>query len=71
MSAIFRETLRLHPPSPMRLVDSPEDTIIGDGKYLIPSGVSILVHVAVAMKDRKVWGEDVSHSDLNPISMTQ
>ena len=55
----MRETLRLYPSAPQRMVAPLEDTVIGGGKYAVEKGTSVLVHVYATHRDPKVWGEDV------------
>ena len=54
------EALRLGPTIPGRSVVSNEDTTIGDGKYFIPKGQRIIIHLQGVHRDKAVWGEDVS-----------
>ena len=56
--AIMRESLRLNPTAPVRVVVAHEDTTLG-GKYFIPKGAKILVNTDSAQRDPKVYGEDV------------
>ena len=55
----MRETMRLSPTAPMRLVQANEDTTIGNGKYFIPKGHAVVINTLVAQRDPSVWGEDV------------
>ena len=48
------------PAAPMRSVEAQEDTIIGGGKYAVKKGQTIAVLTVQALRDPKVWGEDVS-----------
>ena len=48
------------PAAPMRSVEAQEDTIIGGGKYTVKKGQTIAVLTVQALRDPKVWGEDVS-----------
>ncbi|KAL4252643.1 Bifunctional cytochrome P450/NADPH--P450 reductase [Abortiporus biennis] len=56
--AVLRETLRLGPTAPMRAVAPIEDTTLGGGKYAIEKDTLIVVGVAMAQRDPKVWGPD-------------
>lgn len=58
----MREALRLGPTIPWRQVKCNEDTVIGGGKYFIPKGRVIIVHLEKAQRDPLVYGEDVSVS---------
>lgn len=54
----MRETLRLSPPAPMRVMAPIEDTTLANGKYFIPAGQAIVIHSGQAHRDPSVWGED-------------
>lgn len=56
----MREALRLGPTIPLRQVKCNEDTTIGGGKYFVPKGRVIIIHTEKALRDRAVFGEDVS-----------
>ncbi len=58
--AIMRETIRLSPTAPLRVVSAIEDTTIGGGKYFIPKGGAVVINTITAQRDPAVWGEDVS-----------
>ncbi|KAJ3896345.1 fatty acid hydroxylase [Lentinula edodes] len=58
LTAVIRETLRLAPTAPMRMVKSLEDTYLAKGKYFVKAGSSLIVNTWVYQKDSKVWGED-------------
>ncbi|KAI5117203.1 hypothetical protein M0805_005173 [Coniferiporia weirii] len=69
LTAIMRETLRLHPTAPTRAVAPLEDNTIvvgGDGdplnpankKYELKKDQVVAVHVFTMMRDPRVWGED-------------
>jgi cytochrome P450 / NADPH-cytochrome P450 reductase len=59
-AAVMHETLRLHPTAPQRGVTAKEDTTIGNGKYAIQNGWSVVLSVYNIHRDPAVWGEDVS-----------
>lgn len=63
-AACLRETLRMGPAAPMRAVEAQEDTTIGGGKYAVRKGQTIAILTAQALRDLKVWGEDVSASTV-------
>lgn len=48
------------PAAPMRAVQAHEDTTIGGGKYAVKKGQTIAILTMQALRDPKVWGEDVS-----------
>ena len=48
------------PAAPMRAVEAQEDTTIGGGKYAVKKGQTIAILTVQALRDPKVWGEDVS-----------
>ena len=54
----MRETLRLYPSAPQRMVAPLEDTVIG-GKYAVEKGVTIVISSYTMHRDPKIWGEDV------------
>ena len=54
----MRETLRLYPSAPQRMVAPLEDTVIG-GKYAVEKGVTIVTSSYTMHRDPKIWGEDV------------
>ncbi|KIK61041.1 hypothetical protein GYMLUDRAFT_43136 [Collybiopsis luxurians FD-317 M1] len=58
LNAVIRETLRLTPTAPMRVVIPVEDTHLGNGKYFVKAGSSLVINTWVYQKDPKVWGED-------------
>ncbi|KAJ3553744.1 hypothetical protein NM688_g3453 [Phlebia brevispora] len=58
INAIMRETIRLSPTAPMRVVSANEDITIGNGKYFIPKGTSVVINTETSQRDPKVWGED-------------
>ncbi|KAF8829479.1 hypothetical protein HHX47_DHR3000960 [Lentinula edodes] len=62
LTAVIRETLRLAPTAPMRMVKSLEDTYLAKGKYFVKAGSSLIVNTWVYQKDPKVWGEDTGNS---------
>ena len=54
----MRETLRLYPSAPQRMVAPLEDTVIG-GKYAVEKGATIVISSYTMHRDPKIWGEDV------------
>ncbi|KAF9812238.1 hypothetical protein IEO21_06278 [Rhodonia placenta] len=58
LTACIREALRLGPAAPMRSVSAVDATTIGGGKYAVEKDQTIVISVAMAMRDPKVWGED-------------
>lgn len=54
----MRESLRLGPTAPLRIVHAAEDTVLG-GKYAIKKDEIIFVNMYCNLRDPKVWGEDV------------
>lgn len=59
----MREALRLSPTIPVNAVQAFDDTVV-DGKYLIPKGQLCAILLNQLHRDPKVWGDDVSASDL-------
>ena len=55
----MRESLRLNPTAPVRVVVAHEDTTIGGGKYFIAKGAKLVVNTDSAQRDPSVYGEDV------------
>ncbi|KAF5387254.1 hypothetical protein D9757_006892 [Collybiopsis confluens] len=58
LNAVIRETLRLAPTAPMRVVTPIEDTHLANGKYFVKAGTYLVINTWVYQKDVKVWGED-------------
>ncbi|KAI0783002.1 fatty acid hydroxylase [Abortiporus biennis] len=56
--AVIRETMRLAPTVTARGTSPINDTTVLNGKYAIPKDTSILISIAMAQRDPKVWGED-------------
>lgn len=54
------------PAAPMRTTEAHEDTTIGGGKYTVKKGQPIAILTMQALRDPKVWGEDVSAHCLRP-----
>ncbi|KAI0690913.1 cytochrome P450, partial [Cytidiella melzeri] len=52
------ESLRLGPTIPARQVYSREDTTLCNGKYFLPKGQKVLIHIEQVHRDKTVWGED-------------
>ncbi|QRV83262.1 cytochrome P450 family protein [Ceratobasidium sp. AG-Ba] len=61
ITAVLRETLRLHPPVPAHAVLASEKTIIG-GRYEIEEGSTILIHDRSIQRDthENAWGPDAN-----------
>ncbi|RPD57416.1 bifunctional P-450/NADPH-P450 reductase [Lentinus tigrinus ALCF2SS1-7] len=55
--AVMRESLRLGPTAPGRVVTPIEDTVLA-GKYAVEKGVPIIIGIYTSHRDPKVWGED-------------
>ncbi|KAK7038997.1 hypothetical protein VNI00_010389 [Paramarasmius palmivorus] len=58
LTAVMRETLRLAPTAPIRVVTPVEDTTLLNGKYFIKAGTPLALQAWVAHRDPAVWGED-------------
>ncbi|THU90609.1 cytochrome P450 [Dendrothele bispora CBS 962.96] len=58
LHAVLREAMRLQPTAAIRVVNSIEDTTIGNGKYFLPKGAAIALLTWDAHRDVAVWGED-------------
>ena len=54
----MRETLRITPSAPQRIVEPVEDTVLG-GKYAVKTGTVIIVNAFECQRDELVWGDDV------------
>lgn len=57
----MRESLRLAPTAPARIVVPKEDTVIG-GKYAVKKGAALNMFATISQHDPAVWGEDVRAS---------
>ncbi|KAJ3737687.1 fatty acid hydroxylase [Lentinula guzmanii] len=69
LTAVIRETLRLAPTAPMRMVKPLEDTYLANGKYFVKAGSSLVLNTWVYQKDPKVWGEDAQ--EFSPARMLE
>ena len=58
-SAVLRETLRFHPPAPIRYVHCFEPTTIGNGKYTLNPDDHVLINTISTHRDPAVWGDNV------------
>ncbi|KAK7438608.1 hypothetical protein VKT23_017942 [Stygiomarasmius scandens] len=58
LHAVLREAMRLQPTAAIRVVNSVEDTTIGNGRYFLPKGAAIALLTWDAHRDVAVWGED-------------
>lgn len=62
ITACLRETLRLSPTAPGFAVtpkpDIEEPILLGNGKYEVPKGVTLVSWLPVIQRDRAVYGED-------------
>ncbi|KAF7316595.1 Fatty acid hydroxylase [Mycena chlorophos] len=56
--AVMREALRLSAPAALRNTVSLEDTTIGNGKYAIKKGDTIIVQAWELHRDPTIWGDD-------------
>ncbi|KAI6370608.1 hypothetical protein MCOR25_004152 [Pyricularia grisea] len=57
ITAVLRETLRLHSTIPAFVVEAIEDTVIG-GKYAVPKDQAIFLMLLESHRDPKVYGDD-------------
>ncbi|KAF7299882.1 Fatty acid hydroxylase [Mycena chlorophos] len=64
--AVMREALRLSAPAALRNTVSLEDTTIGNGKYAIKKGDTIIVQAWELHRDPAIWGDD---SEFRPERM--
>jgi cytochrome P450 / NADPH-cytochrome P450 reductase len=58
LSAVLRESLRLTPTAAQRSVTPIGDQIVGDGKYLLSEGTTVVTNEFLQHRDPSVWGED-------------
>ncbi|ESK91468.1 cytochrome p450 [Moniliophthora roreri MCA 2997] len=58
LTAVMRETLRLTPTAPVRVVAAVEDTTLLNGKYFVKAGTPLAIHAWLLHRDPAVWGED-------------
>lgn len=55
----MREALRLAPTAPLRSTSPYEETVIGNGKYVLEKDARVLCGIYMIQRDPRVWGEDV------------
>ena len=55
----MRESLRLAPTAPGRMVSPIQDTTLQDGRYAIAKDTLVFCNLYKAQRDPKVWGDDV------------
>ncbi|KAG8767979.1 hypothetical protein FRC12_005908 [Ceratobasidium sp. 428] len=67
ITAVLKETLRLHPPVPAHALQTSEQMVIGNGKFVLSAGSKILIHDQLIQKDSAVWGQDADK--FNPERM--
>ena len=60
MAAVMRESLRLGPSVPGRMIESLKDQTLKNGKYAVAKGEILVVCNFIAQRDPKVFGDDVS-----------
>ncbi|TDL26943.1 bifunctional P-450/NADPH-P450 reductase [Rickenella mellea] len=60
LKAVMRESLRLSPTAPARVVTPLKDEVIGGGKYAVQKDAKIVVHTTSMQRDPVVWGEDAN-----------
>ncbi|CEL62386.1 NADPH-ferrihemoprotein reductase [Rhizoctonia solani AG-1 IB] len=60
INAVLRESLRVTPSITQFSVTPHQDEIIGDGKYLIKKGTTVIVLAGDIGRDPTVWGEDAN-----------
>ncbi|KAI0071730.1 bifunctional P-450/NADPH-P450 reductase [Panus rudis PR-1116 ss-1] len=56
--AVMRESLRLGPTAPARVVAPTEDTTLKNGKYFVQKGQEILINIYMVHRDPNLWGDD-------------
>ncbi|KAI0520500.1 hypothetical protein KFK09_007976 [Dendrobium nobile] len=57
VSAIIKETLRLHPPAPFLVPHCPSSQCVVRG-FSVPAGTTIIVNIWKIHRDTDFWGED-------------
>lgn len=58
--ALLRESLRVTPSIGQFAVEPENDEVIGNGKYFIKKGTTVVVMAGDIQRDPSVWGEEVS-----------
>ncbi|GAB1520894.1 hypothetical protein RhiTH_003983 [Rhizoctonia solani] len=58
INAVLRESLRVTPSIGQFTVTPHKDEVVGDGKYLIKKGTTVIVLAGDIGRDPTVWGED-------------
>ncbi|KAG8680404.1 hypothetical protein FRC09_018272, partial [Ceratobasidium sp. 395] len=67
ITAVLKETLRLHPPVPAHALQTTKEVVIGGGKFVLLGGSKVLIHDRLIQKDPAVWGPDADK--FNPERM--
>ncbi|KAF8606724.1 cytochrome P450 [Ceratobasidium sp. AG-I] len=63
INALLRESLRITPSISQFAVEPEKDEIIGNGKYLIKKGTTVVIMAGDIGRDPTVWGENAGKFD--------